>query len=265
MRAAVLRVHGASSEQTLDALLPVAPMGVHERARGEEVEFVCCEPPPRDALLAAAGGALRGLRYVDLPDDHVARRAALYEPRIVAGSIHLRPDWAPPVLEEGLLDIVLDERAAFGTGAHPTTRMCLAVIAEQERGSLADLGCGTGVLGVVAARLGFGPVVACDYDEESVAATRAAAAANGADVAADVVDLLAADPPSGDVVVANVPPVVHAAISARLEPLPRVLVVSGVRIGEDEEWLPGYRARGLRERGRRTEGGWHCVLLEPGA
>ena len=57
-----------------------------------------------------------------------------------------------------MIDLVIDPGRAFGTGAHPTTRLCLELLLELEpRGSLCDLGCGSGVLSIAAARLGFAP------------------------------------------------------------------------------------------------------------
>ena len=79
------------------------------------------------------------------------------------------------------IDLVIDPGRAFGTGSHSTTRLCLALLVEVEpaAGSLCDLGCGSGVLAIAAARLGFGPVTALDADRLAVEATGQNAAANG--------------------------------------------------------------------------------------
>ncbi len=80
----------------------------------------------------------------------------------------------------GLIDLVVDPGQAFGTGAHATTRLCLELLLDVEpRGSLADLGCGSGVLALAAARLGFAPVVALDHEAAAVEATLENARANG--------------------------------------------------------------------------------------
>ena len=82
-----------------------------------------------------------------------------------------------------MIDLVIDPGRAFGTGAHPTTRLCLELLLELAddgaRGSLCDLGCGSGVLSIAAARLGFGPVTALDSDRLAVEATTANARDNG--------------------------------------------------------------------------------------
>jgi len=77
----------------------------------------------------------------------------------------------------GLLEIVIDPGQAFGTGAHASTRLCLELLLnlaaiEQPPGALLDVGTGSGVLAIAAAKLGFAPVVALDHDRESAAAAR---------------------------------------------------------------------------------------------
>ena len=74
----------------------------------------------------------------------------------------------------------MDPGQAFGTGAHPTTRLSLELLLGLEpRGSLADLGCGSGVLALAAARLGFAPVTAVDSEQAAVEATLENARVNG--------------------------------------------------------------------------------------
>jgi ribosomal protein L11 methyltransferase len=77
---------------------------------------------------------------------------------------------------------VIDPGRAFGTGAHATTRLCLELVQEVEPTSLLDVGCGSGVLSVAAAKLGFAPVRAVDLDAAALETTRANAAANGVEI-----------------------------------------------------------------------------------
>ena len=74
---------------------------------------------------------------------------------------------------------MIDPGRAFGTGAHPTTRLCLQLLQELEPGSLLDVGCGSGVLSIAAALLGFAPVPRVDVEPAAVEATLANAATNG--------------------------------------------------------------------------------------
>ena len=85
---------------------------------------------------------------------------------------------------------MIDPGRAFGTGSHPTTRLCIELLAGAPRGSLLDVGCGSGVLAIAASRLGFAPVLAIDVDPVAVETTRANAAANGVELDARVVDAL---------------------------------------------------------------------------
>ena len=86
--------------------------------------------------------------------------------------------------------VVVDPGRAFGTGAHPTTRACIELLAALERGSLLDAGCGSGVVAVAAVRLGFAPVRAVDLDDVAVEVARETAHANGVDVEVSHADVL---------------------------------------------------------------------------
>jgi ribosomal protein L11 methyltransferase len=108
--------------------------------------------------------------------------------------------WVGPPWET----IVIDPGRAFGTGAHPTTRLTLELLQTLDTGSLLDVGCGSGVLSIAAAKLGFAPVVAVDLDEAAVKATRANARTNGVEVDARLADALVDILPPVDVALANV-------------------------------------------------------------
>ena len=126
------------------------------------------------ALLASVGIVTDVDEQVE--DDSWKRALRDFHQPVVAGRIRVRPPWVAP--EAGMLDVVIDPGMAFGTGQHPTTRTSLELIAEVPRGPVLDAGCGTGVLSIAAARLGFGPIVAIDHDPHAVTATEAGARAN---------------------------------------------------------------------------------------
>jgi ribosomal protein L11 methyltransferase len=167
------------------------------------------------------------------------------------GPLWVGPPWAAP--DAGAEAVVIEPGQAFGTGAHPTTRLCLQLLLEVERGSLVDLGCGSGVLAVAAARLGFEPVVALDADEGAVAATRANAATNGVVVETRLADVCADPLPVTELAVANIArePVEQAAERFA----GRAFVASGYLAAERPAPL------GWRIAERRELDGWAADLL----
>jgi ribosomal protein L11 methyltransferase len=173
----------------------------------------------------------------------------------------VRPPWEPP--GPAALDVVIDPGQAFGTGAHATTRLCLELLLSlPAAGSFADVGCGSGVLAIVAAKLGWDPVTALDIERESVEATRLNAAANGVSVEARRFDLRAEPVPPAALVAANVlsPPLLEWASSGRGEWPPR-LILSGLLVTEADRVAGAFAAHGLTERERRVRGEWAALLL----
>jgi ribosomal protein L11 methyltransferase len=157
-------------------------------------------------------------------------------------------------------EIVIDPGRAFGTGSHPTTRLCLELLLELEpSGSFADLGCGSGVLSIAAAKLGFTPVTAVDSDTAAVEATRANARDNA--VVLDRVDrwdLRREPPPSARTVAANLMRPLLLQLAPRLEG-PESLILSGLLDHEADEVAAAFAPR--RERRRLTDKGWTALLL----
>ena len=126
--------------------------------------------------------------------------------------------------------MVIDPGQAFGTGAHHTTRLCLELLLELDPdGALADWGCGSGVLAIAAARLGWDPVLACDWEAASVEATRANAAVNGVPgIAVERLDLRRDEGPWAPVVVANLIRPLLLDVAGLMTRPPRTLIVSGL-------------------------------------
>jgi ribosomal protein L11 methyltransferase len=145
-----------------------------------------------------------------------------------AGGLWIGPPWEHP--EPGEPTVVIDPGRAFGTGAHPTTRLCVELLARAERGSLLDVGCGSGILSIAAARLGFGPIASVDIDPIAVETTIANAAANRVAVDASVLDGEEDELPHADVAVANVLLAPVERILARLDAA--VAITSGYLVGD---------------------------------
>ena len=159
--------------------------------------------------------------------------------------------WVGPPWEEPPADavaVVIDPGRAFGTGAHATTRLCLELLQEVEPARLLDVGCGSGVLSVAAAKLGFSPVRAVDVDEVSLETTSANAAANG--VAVDVGSELR----PAELAVMNI------ALDVVERMLPELSVERAITSGYLERDEP--RVEGWHRLERRTRDGWAADLLE---
>ena len=123
--------------------------------------------------------AFGGAAVADVADDWADRWRRFHKP-VRVGGLWVGPPWEKP--DPNAVAVVIDPGRAFGTGGHATTRLCLELLEREERGSVLDVGCGSGVLSIAAARLGFAPVLAIDVDPQAVEATQRNAADNGVSV-----------------------------------------------------------------------------------
>jgi ribosomal protein L11 methyltransferase len=168
------------------------------------------------------------------------------------GPLWIGPPWEEPSAEATA--VVVDPGRAFGTGSHPTTRLCLAFLLELERGSLVDFGCGSGVLSVAAAKLGFSPVLAIDREPAAVEAARRNAETNGVTIDVRLADALEIEPPAADAGLANIDLGAVEALAPSLDL--GVLVTAGYFHSRMPELA------GFKHRERRIDGGWAADLFE---
>jgi ribosomal protein L11 methyltransferase len=265
VREVVLRVPRVAVENVLDRLLPIVPGGVREVGAGPDVELRIRggDAPELAEIAATAGRWPHTLAEHEVSDDWRERRLADYEPDLIGGRLLVRPEWAPQARGAIEIEIVLGEIAAFGGGTHPTTRTCLEWLLElPPAGSFADLGCGTGVLAILAARLSWDPVMALDVLPSSVGAARENARRNAVTIEAAVADLSTQPPPAADALAANIPASIHTTVAARLEQASlQIGLISGFGPDEAAGVLEGYEARGLGELRRHLADGWVVMLL----
>jgi ribosomal protein L11 methyltransferase len=171
----------------------------------------------------------------------------------------VRPPWAGRL--PGALDVVIDPGQAFGTGSHATTRLTLELLASlTPEGALADWGCGSGVLAIAAAKLGWAPVLACDVEPESVAATVAGAAVNGVVVEVTRCDVRRGGP-AAPTVLANLVRPLLLEVAAGMPGVPERLIISGLEGDEPDEVVPAFERRGLVETRRRSGDNWSAIEL----
>lgn len=262
-----LRVARAEAELVLAELVELAPGGVEEVDVSRDlVEYAVYgapgELPALPDLRAAAGGALVEVRTTEVGDDWATRWREFHRPLRVGGLL-VRAPWHDAAREGE--EIVIDPGQAFGTGAHPTTRLCLELLSELAPiGPLVDAGCGSGVLAIAACKLGFAPVTALDHDPLAVEATRANAAVNGVALESRRWDLRHEALPPAPTVAANLlrPLLLELARSLpSLSEPPEVLVAGGLLAHEGDEVAAAFAPAGLRE-ARRLEGdGWVALEL----
>ena len=249
----------------LAALVDLSPAGVEQVDGQGYVEYAVYGAPGELPALpegdAEVGGILVRVSGSEVPDDWAERWRRFHVPVLVGGRVWVRPPWEEAAVRPGVIDLAIDPGQAFGTGSHPTTRLCLELLLELEpRGSFADLGCGSGVLAIAAARLGFSPVIAVDSDRAAVEATVANARANG--VALERVEranLRGEAPPWADVVAANLMRPLLLRVAELIDPPPDTLVISGLLDHEADE--VGAAFAPLRERRRLSDRGWTALLL----
>ena len=262
------------AEPVLAELLELAPGGVEEE-RGEGwVEYAIYGPPGEvpavPELRAAAGEGLVEISATEIPDDWGDRWRDFHEPVSIAGGrIVVRPSWEAAPSDESLVDIVVDPGQAFGTGAHATTGMCLELLLEladagEASGPLADLGTGSGVLAIAAAKLGFAPVTGCDSESAALEAAAENAAANGVELELVRLNLREQEPPPAPVLVANLTAPLLTGIASRLPVPPRRMVCSGLLSSEVGVVRAALRAGGLEVVGERSRGEWVALLCDGG-
>jgi ribosomal protein L11 methyltransferase len=260
-----LRVGADDLEVVLDAILPRLRGGVHLCDRDDLVEVRIAQTaiePSEQELRTLVGPRLIALTTTEASDDWRQRRLGRYQPLIVAGRFLVRPDWAPAGDDPSLIEIVIGQSAAFGTAMHPTTQACLALLAESDPGgSFADYGCGTGVLSIAAARLGWSPIVAVDVSEPSLAAAAANAKRNRVEIEVRAVDLTAERPPLAETVVANIPPAIHLALAGQLAEAPGRVIASGFRPEDEGAVAAAWGAHGLELQDEIRANDWSVLVM----
>jgi ribosomal protein L11 methyltransferase len=228
------------------------------------------QEPVRDivATCAAALGVEAELTIEEVPEtDWVRATQAQFDPIPIGGPLWIVPTWhTPPDTSDKAINLVLDPGLAFGTGSHPTTRMCLQwLVRERPVGSVLDYGCGSGILAIAAAKLGACEVVGVDIDPQAVRSAHDNAEANTVTAAFfDASDKLPApyDLQTYDVVLANILAnplrILAPALTARLKP-GASLVLAGLLAEQAEELIGIYRPW-LEMRVADTQDGWSLLV-----
>jgi ribosomal protein L11 methyltransferase len=284
-----VRCSPEQAEIVLAELTVLAPNGVEEERGPGYVEYAIYggegELPELGEIEAAAGDGLVEVVATEVPDDWADRWQDFHKPLLVGDRLWLRPSWEPP--REGATDVVVDPGRAFGTGAHPTTRLCLELLLElaeagEATGPLTDLGTGSGVLAIAAAKLGWSPVRAYDHEQSAIEATSTNARANAVEVQLQLFNLRESLPSLAPTTVANLTAPLLRAVAEQLNapgrrgrarrslpavapasppPAPTTLILSGFLPPELDEIAAAFAPAGLVEADRRIDGDWAALLL----
>jgi ribosomal protein L11 methyltransferase len=277
------------ADLVLAELTVLAPNGVEEERGPGYVEYAIYggegELPELGQVDAVVGGRPIEVSSTEIPDDWADRWRDFHKPLLVGERLWLRPSWEPE--REGAIDLIVDPGQAFGTGAHPTTRLCLEYLLEladagEASGPLTDLGTGSGVLAIAAAKLGWSPVVGYDHEAAAIEASAANAAVNDVEIAFHRQNLRESLPLLAPVCVANMTSPILKAIATHLSGIaggtrrnlpavvpegppgdaaPRIVVLSGILPNELDDVAAAFAPAGFAEQDRRQMGDWAALLL----
>ncbi|HEY1614404.1 MAG TPA: 50S ribosomal protein L11 methyltransferase [Rhizomicrobium sp.] len=236
------------------------------------VEALYAERPDGDFLATLLG---REVEVALLPDADWIRLSQEGLPPVRAGRFFVYGAHDHGKVPAGVIPIRIEAGLAFGTGHHETTALCLATLSDLARcrrfGRILDLGCGTGLLAIGAAKLWRRTVMASDIDPIAVSVARENAIANNVGPFVRAVTAEGLENPTlrangpYDLILANIlaGPLTRLApaISAALTP-GGLVVLSGLLRWQEDLVLGFYRAQGLVLRSRRRDAAWSSLLLE---
>ena len=212
-------------------MIDLFPQGFEELEHGDGVELIAYTDARGEERLWQAFGQAS----TSAVEEGWEHRWRMFHRAVEVAGLWIGPPWLEP--PSSAVAVVIDPGRAFGTGSHATTRLALELLTKLDRGSLLDVGCGSGVVAIAAAKLGFGPITALDVDERAVEATVRNAAVNDVQLDARCGDATTSVLEPADVCVANVTLEVVERVASRGEC--RHLVTSGYLLS-DHPALPRY-------------------------
>ncbi len=261
---AALYAAGCGGFEVRETLLPPAVAGylpVDDRLE-ERLEALQEALRALPAFGVVGAGTELTLRYVEEADWATAWKA-YYKPMRIGTRLVVTPPWETPELGPDDLAIVVDPGMAFGTGSHPTTQLCLVALEEYVKPGMrvADVGTGSGILAIAAAKLGASTVNANDNDTLAVKIAAENAAVNG--VAVQVAETLPPGPYT--VVVANILADVIIGMAGQLAEWTApsgTLIASGIIDTRESDVRLAVEAAGFLSKDTRHQGEWVALVFQ---
>ena len=255
------------------ALDDLEPVAIHESETGDGLRVFFRAAAARDraadTLRASFGDRLTAILPVDIEDEEWARRTQSGLRAVRVGRLTIAPPWDTASADAGTLTIVIDPSTGFGTGHHETTRLCLALLQEIDLNGrrVIDVGTGSGVLALAAARLGAAEVVGIDDDPDALRNAAENVTLNGAEPTLSLVqaDIAAFSGAPADIVTANLTAAVlmrHATALANLVAPNGTRIASGFAPDEIEAVVAALEvAPGKLLVQQMLEGDWAAVSI----
>jgi len=194
-----------------------------------------------------------------------------YKPKRITDRLTVKPTWEEYTGELGEVIIEMDPGGAFGTGTHETTMMCMQALDKRvtEGCTVYDIGCGSGILGIVAARLGAARVLSVDNDPAAIRATEENAEINGVSDRVKVIhgNLLDQTPGTADIIVANIiaDVIIHLSNTIhRFMNEDTVFIASGILTEKRPEVLAAFDKNGLELIDSVEMGEWCALTVKLG-
>lgn len=254
-------VSGVSDAEALHAVLGDHAITAIDEPSDDQWRIHFADAAARDRALAELRAQLPQLQFetLDVPDEDWAARSQAELRAVKVGRIIVAPPWDAPIT------LVIRPSMGFGTGHHATTRLCLAALQQisLDRATALDVGSGSGVLAIVASRLGAEEVTGIDDDQDAIQAAWDNLSLNpSAQVTLIVGDFRTTELVPADVILANLTGGLLMQSARRLRDLTNAhgrLILSGFTVPEEQEVLAAFGAFSVEHRGE--EEGWVCVTL----
>ena len=254
-------------DRALAEIDAASPLAVEECPDGVRVFFPSVAKRDQAAALLTRAGPPPACTSIEVPDEDWAARSQAALDSVTIDRIVVAPPWARPALQPGQIKVIVLPSMGFGTGHHASTRLCLRLLQREPAGGgtrVVDVGTGSGVLALAAAKLGVRRTVGIDSDPDALEAATENVKLNGLENAVELgaLDLAAASerlPDRFDIVLANLTGAVlirnARSLAAMTDPA-GCLIVGGVERHEADAVRAALRGAGLREADRLDEDGW---------